>query len=1229
MDPDDLKNSYRFFIKWKGWSHRHDSWLEYDSLIGYPGLKKVDNFIRSVVEDEWRARTDASTTQEDLEHLDIRRELERRQLAEYCEIERVIGMKEVEVQYLCKWKGLPYGACTWEPSIPSTPKTTGKEHVKAFWDRELSTRIPSNSTHYPLDRRPRYREIKEQPAYLGNPEADNSLQLRDYQLRGLNWIASRWASNGNGILADEMGLGKTVQTVSGLSYLMHEREQYGAFLVVVPLSTIGSWAREFQRWAPDMNVVMYVGDATSRRCIREFDMYSSTEAARRHGPLKINVLLTTYELVLKDRAILGEIPWSYLAVDEAHRLKNTASQLHETLVSHYSHANCLLITGTPMQNNLEELYALLRFLSPDTYTDVGMGNGGVGGDEDEDRIRELREALGPLMLRRVKKDVETSMPRKFERILRVELSPLQEQYYRAIISKNFDSLSGEGGGGVRTMSLLNVAMELKKAANHPFLFPGAEEVEMGDSIQEAATASDRRNQMLRALVWSSGKMVLLDKLLTRLRDNGHRVLIFSQMVRLLDILHDYLALKGIQHQRLDGSVSGEARRRAIADFNAPGSSDFCFLLSTRAGGLGLNLETADTVVIFDSDWNPQNDLQAMARAHRIGQTREVHVYRFVSKGTIEEEVVERARRKMILEYCILQGGSNATGKGAGRKKVGGWDKEEWNAILKFGAQSLFASSSNTSGQGDDDTGTGEGDEGKKSVLEEMDLDEVLARAEERDRSGAVTGAGGRGAIGGMASDFMQQFIVSDFQPSWEDIVPVEERGKNGGGSTDPGIDQEDEESEEEERGGRAKAKKRGKEQSSANEEGRGQRKRRKVNGENALTERDVRMLIRAVQRYGEDLEDPRRQDAVLRDARIQGKSIPVLQGTLQDLRVRCRDALKMAASDPADGAMAEVRIRPGEETEALVGPMGGRRAERAVPIIFHGVTVNALHHLRRCGDLAFLSKLLLRLKKDMEGPGKLLLCAPTGWTPIWGPRQDGALMVGVDRHGFGQWELMAGDEDLGLGTYMHVGPQSGSGSGDGLLPRALNVQRRAEAVLRFLQGRFPDGSKRGRGEDWEERSLIRQQGKRKARESPDTQEVMVKRSRGGTKRPRQTASPGSVTKKLGEEETKTKKLPPLTEEQIRVCKEELRPVKKHLRWLQDEAPTAEPAAKVKGTTKAILQIGRYILEERRRVRQEALWSFVVLFWPSPIQPEKLSDLYTKLEKREEQARHSKDGAGNQ
>lgn len=266
---------------------------------------------------------------------------------------------------------------------------------------------------------------------------------------------------------------------------------------------------------------------------------------------------------------------------------------------------------------------------------------------------------------------------------------------------------------------------------------------------------------------------------------------------------------------------------------------------------------------------------------------------------------------------------------------------------------------------------------------------------------------------------------------------------------------------------------------------------------------------------------------------------------------------------------------------------------------------------------------------------------PTGWTPAWGPKQDGALMIGVEKHGFGRWKEMAEDADLGLEGRMHLDPQDGSGKGKTLSPKPLNVHRRAEAVLRFLQRRSPGGSStsrsrmaKGMGRNGVGGGVGRSLGeKRKARESPEELESPESRD---VKRSRTSSSPAStpvMTEDGGPdgEGERRRKLLGLSHEQIRICKEELRPVKRHLRWLQEEASSLGAEEKLKGTTRAILQIGRYILGEGRRVRKEALWSFVVLFWPSFIKPEVLSSLYTKVEKREQLARASggsKGGSGS-
>ncbi|CBI26103.3 hypothetical protein VitviT2T_006364 [Vitis vinifera] len=501
-------------------------------------------------------------------------------------------------------------------------------------------------------------------------------KMRDYQLAGLNWLIRLYENGINGILADEMGLGKTLQTISLLGYLHEFRGITGPHMVVAPKSTLGNWMNEIRRFCPVLRAVKFLGNPDERRHIRDNLLVAG----------KFDVCVTSFEMAIKEKTTLRRFSWRYIIIDEAHRIKNENSLLSKTMRL-YSTNYRLLITGTPLQNNLHELWSLLNFLLPEIFNSAETFDEWfqISGDNDQQEVvQQLHKVLRPFLLRRLKSDVEKGLPPKKETILKVGMSQLQKQFYRALLQKDLEVVNA---GGERKR-LLNIAMQLRKCCNHPYLFQGAEP-------GPPYTTGEH-------LITNSGKMVLLDKLLPKLKERDSRVLIFSQMTRLLDILEDYLMFRGYLYCRIDGNTGGEDRDASIDAFNKPGSEKFVFLLSTRAGGLGINLATADVVILYDSDWNPQVDLQAQDRAHRIGQKKEVQVFRFCTEYTIEEKVIERAYKKLALDALVIQ-----QGRLAEQKTV---NKDELLQMVRFGAEMVFSS--------------------KDSTITDEDIDRIIAKGEE-------------------------------------------------------------------------------------------------------------------------------------------------------------------------------------------------------------------------------------------------------------------------------------------------------------------------------------------------------------------------------------------------------------------------------------------------------------------------------------------------------------------
>uniref|UniRef100_A0A8D2NLQ2 Chromodomain helicase DNA binding protein 4 n=1 Tax=Zonotrichia albicollis TaxID=44394 RepID=A0A8D2NLQ2_ZONAL len=703
--PLEGRPERQFFVKWQGMSYWHCSWvselqLELHCQVMFRNYQRKNDMDEPPSgdfggeEEKSRKRKNKDPKYAEMEERFYRYGIK----PEWMMIHRILNHsvdKKGNVHYLIKWRDLPYDQASWESEDVDIQDYD--LYKQAYWNhRELMRgeegrpgkklkkvkmrkleRPPETPTVDPTvkyDRQPEYLDV-------------TGGTLHPYQLEGLNWLRFSWAQGTDTILADEMGLGKTVQTAVFLYSLYKEGHSKGPFLVSAPLSTIINWEREFEMWAPDMYVVTYVGDKDSRAIIRENEFTFEDNAIRggkkasrmkKEAAVKFHVLLTSYELITIDMAILGSIDWACLIVDEAHRLKNNQSKFFRVL-NGYSLQHKLLLTGTPLQNNLEELFHLLNFLTPERFHNLEGFLEEFADIAKEDQIKKLHDMLGPHMLRRLKADVFKNMPSKTELIVRVELSPMQKKYYKYILTRNFEALNARGGGN--QVSLLNVVMDLKKCCNHPYLFPVAamEAPKMPNGMYDGS-----------ALIRASGKLLLLQKMLKNLKEGGHRVLIFSQMTKMLDLLEDFLEHEGYKYERIDGGITGNMRQEAIDRFNAPGAQQFCFLLSTRAGGLGINLATADTVIIYDSDWNPHNDIQAFSRAHRIGQNKKVMIYRFVTRASVEERITQVAKKKMMLTHLVVRPGLGS--------KTGSMSKQELDDILKFGTEELFKDEATEGGE---------------------------------------------------------------------------------------------------------------------------------------------------------------------------------------------------------------------------------------------------------------------------------------------------------------------------------------------------------------------------------------------------------------------------------------------------------------------------------------------------------------------------------------------------
>ena len=707
-------------------------------------------------------------------------------------------------------------------------------------------------------------------------------------------------------------------------------------------------------------------------------------------------------------------------------------------------------------------------------------------------------------------------------------------------------------------------------------------------------------------------MVLLDKLLTKLKEDGHRVLIFSQMVRLLDIISDYMSARGHVFQRLDGTVSSDIRKKSIEHFNAPGSPDFAFLLSTRAGGLGINLETADTVIIFDSDYNPQNDLQAMARAHRIGQQRHVSIYRFVTKGTIEEDILERAKRKMILEYAIINQmdttGGHINGTSTPKEKNGDFSKEELSVILKFGAQSMFKTDDN--------------DQSKK--LDEMNLDDILTKADAFDTETAAPGTTSLGGEGFLSSFAAIQDVKNDMEEvSWDDIIPMEERikmdeeqsrelqaqeeaarSRKRKAAQQPGAYEGMDYDEMSSRPGSPKDKKKGG----------GQPKKSIAQRSLELKERDYRVLIRGLQKWG-DIRS--RYDLIVKEAKLEMKNRVLITQTCEDVITQAEAAVATHKSQIRELQERGEPISSSLRQKAILfsyNSVGGLNAETIVAR--HYGLKAVVEHFKRVEDPDSYS-----IPHDSLKPTQ-------NWTVDWTSENDTHLLVGVWRHGFGSWEQIQQDPTLQLHDKIFMeDPKSSKPDAEGNKPKTgipgpIHLVRRGDYLCGIIreyeenrrmlieQQAVLDSmpAKEGFGFDNPSMPLPLASSSKLKASSPMTSTTSEKPRKGKAKRhktPEYTSS---------EDESDYSSMDEAA------VKEALRPAKKHLKKLKSGTDDLSREEKISALKECVAGIGARIDEvvagksgdEETRLRKHC-WVFASYFWPREgVHYSKLMDIHQKL-----------------
>ncbi|KAI0451702.1 PHD/FYVE-zinc-finger like domain-containing protein [Xylaria acuta] len=663
-NEDDIE----YLVKWTGRSHFHDTWMPGAWVFGIaPGVMRQAFHKRdsstypkmdkaAAIDEEWlladvllnvkyRTRVITSSKAEDLERID-----------------------DITSVFL-KFQGLSYEEVVWDEPPPRNSGAPWEAFIAAY-DEYLNGKYFIAVPDYKMrERIALYRsldfgkdcELKSQPAQLRKGK------LMEYQMEGVNFLLYNFHQQQNVILADEMGLGKTIQIVAFISALTHSKPACWPFLVVVPNSTCPNWRRELKQWAPDLRVVTYHGGRVAQDLAYRHELYPDGPK----GGMKAHVVIMSYEAAANVKSVFFGVKWVGLIVDEGQRLKNEETMLYKSLQDMKIPCR-ILLTGTPLQNNKRELFNLLHFIDEKRNAEELDAK---YAELTKDNLPELHSLIRPYFLRRTKAQVLKFLPPMAQIILPVTMTVVQEKLSKSIMARNPElikaiiSKSRLKAGERKSMS--NILSDLRQLLCHPFCFNS----EIEDKTADMA-------QMHRNLVEASPKLLLFELMLPKLKERGHRVLIFSQYLHSLTILEDFLTGLDMPHARIDGTLSALEKQKRIDAFNAPDSPLFAMLLSTRAGGVGINLATADTVIIYDPDFNPHQDIQALSRAHRIGQKRKVLCFQLMTKNTVEEKIMQMGRKKMALDHALIES-MDAKEEAS----------EDLESILKHGAAALFSDES--------------------------------------------------------------------------------------------------------------------------------------------------------------------------------------------------------------------------------------------------------------------------------------------------------------------------------------------------------------------------------------------------------------------------------------------------------------------------------------------------------------------------------------------------------